>query len=91
MRFVFGLACRLPTSNYRHKLGWMTVSQRRKYFLLTLTYRALKIRTPPYLYDILRHSVIDDQSTTQLIPKKDPFFKSSRMLDASFLIAAMTA
>ena len=95
VRFVFSLPHRAPTSNSRKKLKWMTLTQRRKYFLLTLTFQTLNTKKPPYLYDILRHNIIDYTQPQYMTTRHRPFFripfKSSNSLDASFYVAAMKA
>lgn len=95
VRFVFNLPRRAGTSEFRSKLHWLTIYQRRQYFLLTLTYKVLETRTPPYLYDMLSPRVIDYSLERSIQTRHRPFFaiptRTTRTLDSSFALAAMVA
>ena len=71
----------------------MSLSQRRHYFLLCLTFKVIHFKSPQYLYDIIHPFIISyDQFTTSQTRNRPFFFvptKSTRTLDASFGLAAM--
>lgn len=94
VRFVFNLQRRASTADFRRKLNWLSLYQRRQYFLLTLTYKVLKTKTPRYLYDLLKPHIID-YATVSTKTRQQPFFKiprtSSRSLDTTFTFSAMCA
>lgn len=59
IRFVFNLPRKSSTGQYRIKLNWMTLHQRRQYFLLTLAYKAIRHKSPFYLYELVQPFLID--------------------------------
>lgn len=93
IRFIFNLSRRTSATPFRSKLKWLSLSQRRKYFLLCLTYKALHLKKPPYLYSILKPNIINYETTLSAQTRNRPFFripsKTSKTFDASFSIAAM--
>ena len=81
-----------PGLEFRRKLNWLTLYQRRQYYLLTLTYKVLKTKRPSYLYQLIEPHVIN-YSRTQVLPTRNrPVFaipnKTSGTYDASFTIAS---
>lgn len=95
VRFVFNLFRRSSTLEFRQKLNWLTLYQRRQYYLLTLTYKVLKTKRPSYLYQLIEPYIINYSHTQVLQTRNRPVFaipiKTSRSYDASFTIASMKA
>lgn len=95
IRFVFNCPKRTSTRNLRRKLNWMTLYQRRQYFLLTQTYKVLNTGSPAYLFDLLAPHFVDRTQSSHMETRQRPVFsipsKSSRTLDSSFTYAAMNS
>lgn len=95
VRFVFGLPRKSPTASFRRKLNWLTLYQRRQYFLLSITFRVLKFKQPAYLYNLLSPHLINRSDADAIRTRNNPVFlipnKTCRTMDSSFCIAAMRA
>ena len=95
IRFIFNLSRRSSTDKFRYKLNWLSLAQRRQYFLLSLTFKVINFRTPKYLFDIVAPFIIKYDQFSGSQTRNRPYFsvptKSSRSLDSSFGIAAMLA
>lgn len=53
IRFVFDLRRDEHVTPYRLRLGWLTVKQRRLYFLGIMTYKIIHSQAPPYISELL--------------------------------------
>lgn len=51
IRFIFHLHRRTPTTEYRCKLGWLSVRDRRTQLLAIQVYKVLTTQRPSYLYE----------------------------------------
>ena len=52
VRYVLGVGIDESITPHRKKLGWLTVSKRRDYFLGLQIYKVLRLRQPAYLADL---------------------------------------
>ena len=76
IRFIFNLRRNEHITPYRRSLGWLSVKNRRLYFLGCLTYRILHLPSPSYLSElspppdplVRRSDRSTSQSSTFLIP-----------------------
>lgn len=53
IRFVFHLKRITPITEYRRRLGWLTVKQRRIQLLATQVFKVLRDKRPSYLFEKL--------------------------------------
>lgn len=98
VRFIFNLNKYSSISIYRKKLEWMPLHYRRKYFVLTQTFKVLKFRRPPYLFNLLEPYIINYNSDSQLNSvqtRSHPYFNipyhTKKIYDFSFSMQAMIA
>lgn len=92
IRFIFSLPKHISTDQFRVKLNWMTLAQRRKYFIAIQTFKTLRSAKPEYLKSILHDRIIDYSEAAGVETRNRPFFsipfKTSRYTDKSFAIEA---
>lgn len=94
IRFIYDLRRDDHVSPFRRRLGWLTVKQRRLYFLGIMVYKILRLQSPNYLSELLQRA--DDtlrrsvrfpvSSSTFLIPnhRTTAYHRSFRLSAAYF-------
>jgi exonuclease III len=86
VRFVLNVNFREHITPYFQELNWLKLENRRKFHLLTLTYKILKSQAPNYLFSrfsYLSSSSHNTRNTDLLIP-----ISHSRCLHSSFTITS---
>lgn len=68
IRFVFDLRRDSHVTAFRHQLGWLSVKNRRLYFLAILVYKVLNQKVPTYIAELFYH-VDPDIRTSQRRPQ----------------------
>lgn len=89
IRFIFDLRRDEHVSPYRRQLGWLTVKQRRLYFLGIMAFKVIRFEVPSYISELLprdegllrRSSRLRSSNSTFIIPnhRTSAYHKSFRL------------
>lgn len=89
IRFILGLRRNVHISSFRNNLSWLTVANRRKYFMGIFIYKLLRNNVPPYISDLFR--IAPPPIRPSRLPSPLTFFiaqQRTSTLQKSFILTA---